>query len=384
MPDKNLPLIPIPARQRWRDFRIRYLPPLAFLTLVGIIGWMWVQYVEPSAIVGQVETVHVDISSTIGGTVQSLKVDLLETVTNGQVLAVITGLDADQLKAELAAAESDLRLLKARMDIDKTRNLSSYSQLRITLLEEKLSLDVARIGLQQAQQEFERAQKLLDAGLISRGSPSGLSGGGLISDRNDLGYESAMRNRDTFQSEIATREKTVAELEESIKNLEQTGVIQVAPVDAIVEQAILAQRERIEQLQKPVILRSPIDGFVNDIKLRPGEKTTAGATLLVVSGRTSNRIVAWVYPPVTKRPKIGDIVEVNRMGMGGIRFEGTIIRVGSQLEAVGSMLQSPLANPERIEVGLPLLVKADEARNLIPGEAVQLRVIRSAETATVN
>jgi multidrug resistance efflux pump len=384
MPDKNLPLIPIPAKQRWRDFRIRFLPPLAFLALVGIICWMWGQYVEPNAIVGQVETVHANIVSTIGGTMQSLNVDLLEPVTNGQVLAVITGLDPDQLKAELAAAESDLRLLKSRMDIDKTRNLNSYSQLRITLLEEKLSLDVARLGLQQAQQEFERAQKLLDAGLISRGVPDGLSGGGLINARNDLGYETAVRNRDTLQSEIATREKTVAELEESVKTLEHTGTIQVTPEDAIVEQDIAAQRERIEQLQKPVILRSPIDGFVNDIKLRPGEKTTAGTTLLVVSGRTSNRIVAWVYPPVTKRPQIGDTVEVNRMGMGGIRFEGTIIRVGSQLEAVGAMLQSPLANPEHIDVGLPLLVKSDEALKLIPGEPVQLRVIRSAEVTTAN
>jgi len=58
-----------------------------------------------------------------------------------------------------------------------------------------------------------------------------------------------------------------------------------------------------------VILRSPIDGFVNDIKLRPGEKTTAGTTLLVVSGRTSNRIVAWFIRPSPSVPKSATLLK---------------------------------------------------------------------------
>jgi hypothetical protein len=32
--------------------------------------------------------------------------------------------------AEVAAAEADLWLMQARMDLDKTRNLDSYSRLR--------------------------------------------------------------------------------------------------------------------------------------------------------------------------------------------------------------------------------------------------------------
>jgi hypothetical protein len=68
------------------------------------------------------------------------------------------------------------------------------------------------------------------------------------------------------------------------------------------------------------------------------------------------------------------------MGMGQVRFQGTVVQVGSQLEAVSPMLRTPTANPERIEVGLPMLVKSAGARELIPGEAVQLRIVKSAES----
>lgn len=280
MPNQDLTPIPIPRKQRWREFRVAYLPPLMFVALLGFICWMWVNYVSPSSIIGEVETVHASIVSTVAGVVQDLDVDLLQPVTNGQVLAVISGLDPDQLKAEMAAAESDLRLLKARMDIDKTRNLDSYSQLRITLLDEEFELDVARIRLQQAQQEFDRSRKLLDSQLIARGVTASPN-----TPRNDFGYEVAERDRDVLKSEVAARETAVAEVQRQLKDMESTGLVRVDPVDAVVEQAVGAQRERIAQLQKPLILHSPIDGFISDIKFRSGnESMPAEQCLLSAAG----------------------------------------------------------------------------------------------------
>jgi multidrug resistance efflux pump len=384
MASQDLTPIPIPPRQRWREFRIAYLPPLTFVALICIISWMWSNYVQPSAIIGEVEMVRANIISTADGMVLDLGVDYLQPVTNGQVLGVVARLDADQLKAELAAAETDLRLMKARMDLDKTRNLNSYSQLRVNLSEQRYSLDIARIRFQQAQQEFDRARRLLDQGLISPGVSSGVSGGNLISSRNDTGYEVALRDRDALQAEVSGLEKNVADLEKAVAELERAGVVHIDPLDAAVEDAIRAKREQINQLQKPQVLRSPIDGFISDINHRPGERVAAGACVLVVSGRSSDRIVAWVHAPVMDKPHVGDTVEVRRMGMGQPRFEGTVLRVGAQLEAVSPMLRTPTANPERIEVGLPLLVKAQRARELIPGEAVQLRVVRQAAAITAN
>ncbi len=370
----DLSPIPIPPKQRWNDLRVRLLPPLTFLAVVVVICWMWVNYVEPGAIIGEIETVHSDIISTVAGTVQELKVDRLEPVTNGQALAVIASLDADQLKAELAAAEADLHLMKTRIDVDRTRNLDSFGQLQANLLDEQLSLELARIRHQQAEAEYTRAKQLFESQLIPSGSAS----------RDELGLEVAQRDRDSFRAEIASREKTVAQLEQTVNELKASGSVKISPADEAIERSIQAQRERIQQLQKPMVLSSPIDGFISQIDRRAGDRVDRGGKVVVVSGHHSDRVIGWVHTPVTQRPNVGDIVEVRPMGFGQSVFQGTVIQVGSQLEPVDSMLQTPVANPERIEVGLPLLVKAPEALRLIPGEAVQLRILRSVREGKAN
>lgn len=365
--------IPIPPKQLWREFRIAYLPVMTFALLIVAIGWMWSSYVQPGAIIGEVEILHANVISPLDGTVQSLQVDYLQRVTNGQVIAIVSGLDNDQIRAELAAAEADLHLMKSRMDLDKTRNASSYSQLRVTLVENKTSLDIARIRLQQSQAEFERAEKMLQNNVIARGVNVSVE-----SPRNDFGYDVAQRDRDTIQMEISGLEKSVAEIEKTLAELERTGVVRIDPKDAAIEESIRAQREQISQLQKPQVLRSPIDGFISKISRRTGERISTGSDVVIVSGRSSDRILAWVHTPVVQKPNIGDTVEVRRIGMGQPTFEGTVVQVGSQLEEVSPMLRSPTANPERIEIGLPLLVQSERARELIPGESVQLRVIKQA------
>jgi multidrug resistance efflux pump len=276
--------------------------------------------------------------------------------------------DSDQLAAEIAAAEADLRVMKARMDLDRTRNLDAYSRLRLDLQVEQFGLEVARIRLTQAESEFERAKKLLDLQVSSRGATE---------TRNDFGYDVALRDRDAFRVEVMAREKNVSDLRTSLQKMEQAGAARLDPTDAVVEQAIQAQRDRLERSRRPIELRAPIDGFVSDIDIQPGEKVTTGATIAVISASTSDRIYAWVRQPVTTRPEVGDVVQVRRIAMGEGAFEAKVVKVGEQLENINPSLLLPNRNPERAEVGLPLLVQSPDVRQLIPGEAVQIRWVRS-------
>ena len=164
--------IPIPLKHRWREFRIAYLPVIVFALLLVAIAVLWTNYVEPNSIIGEVETIHARVASTVPGTILELKADRLQPVTKGQELVVISTLEPEQLRAELAAAEADLRLMKARMDVDRTRNADSFTQLKTALLKEKLDLEVSRIQLKQAEGELDRAQKLLDAKIIEIGRAS--------------------------------------------------------------------------------------------------------------------------------------------------------------------------------------------------------------------
>jgi multidrug resistance efflux pump len=367
--------IPIPLKHRWREFRIAYLPVIVFALLILAIVGLWSNYVQPNSIIGEVEMIHANVISTVPGTIVELKADRLQTVIKGQELAVIRTLEPEQLTAELAAAEADLRLMKTRMDIDKTRNSDSFTQLKTALLSEKLDLEVSRIRLKQTEGEFDRAQKLLDLKIIPSGVPYGID-----TPRNDLGYDVALRDRDALRLEVASHESTIQELERSTENMRTNGMVEIDPVDSIVENAITAQRKRIEQLNEPIVLRAPVDGFISEVNHHSGEKITAGEPIFVVSPNKSDRVVAWVHQPISVRPQVGDTVEVRRLGMGQMKLQAKVIQVGSQLEPVSPMLRSPTANPERIEVGLPLLVQADAISQLIPGEPVLLRLLPAASS----
>jgi len=62
-------------------------------------------------------------------------------------------------------------------------------------------------------------------------------------------------------------------------------------------------------------------------------------------------------------------------------LEGTVATVGKQLEEINPTAVPLTATIQRAEFGLPLIVNVDENIDLIPGEAVQLRIIKRA---TVN
>ena len=375
MANQDLKPIPIPPRQRWREFRVAYVPLITFMALVATIGWMWTHYVAPATIIGEVETVRANIITVIAGTVKDLKVGRLESVTNGQELAVVTVKEPEQIDAELAAAEADLRVMKARMDLDKTRNLDAFSRLREQWLSEQLALELARIHLFQAEGEFDRTRKLFESEVVARGPAA---------ERNDFGYDVALRDRDLLRAEVATREKTESELGASVRQLQAAGAAEISSSDTAIERAIATQRELLQRLQKPVVLRSPINGFVSVINNLPGAKVMSGQPILVVSAEKSDRIIAWVRQPVTTRPQVGDVVEVRRMRLGQRPFEGTVVRVGKQLEQINPTAVTLNQTIERAEFGLPLIVQAASTLDLIPGEALQLRIIRRVAGTAAN
>ncbi len=364
-----LPRIPVPLRQRWREFRVAYLPPLTFALLVAAIAWMWTRYVHPANIVGEVESVHANVVSLLPGTLTELAVDRFQRVTNGQEVAVLSVIEPEALKAELAAVDADLKVLKARMDLDKTRNLDAYSRLRENLLTENIALDMARIRLRQADGEFERVRELYTNSLAPKGL--GLSPRGFGS-YYDFGYDVAVRDRDTLQAEVDLRTRLVAQLHQDLEHLGKVGAVQVLSADPLIEEAISAQQQRLLQLHKLVVLKAPIDGFVSLIHHRPGEKVPAGTPILVISPSKSDRIIGWVRQPVRVRPAVGDVVQVRLNRTGQPVTDAVVTEVGGQMEPI-SLTALPINTPpNHVEVGLQFMVKAPAGADLIPGEAVEM------------
>lgn len=372
MSEKVTSPIRIPPRERWRQFRIRHLPVLTFAALVIIAVWTWRQFVLPPTIVGEVMPIRASVISAVAGTIDELKVRMLDPVTNGQPLVVVRVFDPDQVEAEIKAIEADLLLMQARMDLDKMRNLDSYSQLCLDLAAEELAFELAKVKLVQAEAEFERAQKLFESGFIARGQGV---------ERNDFGYDIALRDRDALRAEVQVRQKTIADLKLALEKLEVAGVPRIDPQDAAVEKAIAAQQQRIVQLYKPVILKSPIDGFISAIHFFEGQRAPANLPILVVSAKKSDQIQGWIRQPVTYSPAVGDIVEVRSAFPGKPKFTATVVKVGSQFELINPTAFPYAITTQRVEFGLPIVAVVPVGVELIPGEPVQLRLIKPVTSA---
>ena len=348
----SLPTIPTPPAQRLREFRIQVLPMITFCAAVAGVVLMWQRYVMPSNVVGSVEAIHANVISTLPGTVQSLNVERFQTVSNGQVLVQLVTITPEVLKATIEAMKADLKVNQARMIIDEDRNHLQLQELRLSLFAEKVQLDVDRINLREAINEYKKVDELFHTKPVP-----------LLA--QDV-YNVAEAKMDALQVAVTEKEKYLAEKERTIPTLHPTTTNSLSVLDDID-----AQEKKLKLIDQPIVLISPIDGMVTAINTRPGEKIVAGVPLAVISGTQGRRIIAYARQPMTVRPQVGDTVQIRRMSFKRELDVATVTVVGSQMEAVDPVLL-PAANARIPEVGLPFSITVPPSLNLIPGETVDV------------
>jgi len=354
--------IPTPPARRWLAFRVKYVPFLGFVTVLALAAFLWSGRLGVPSVVGEVESLRMDVSSPSAGTLAELNVARFERVQKDQVIGRIIPVDPAQLKASAAAIEVDLKVMKARMDLDRVRNVQSIASLRTDLELERLSLAAAKIQLVQAESELERTKKLWEEKII---------GAGIGVERNVFGLEVAQRDRDRLVAEVDAYKKTISELETAVGKLQSSGATEISSVDPLIEEAIAAKRNELMLLDGPIELRAPMDGVISSISLYEGARVTAGATILTVSLAKPQHIIGFVRQPLQMVPKEGDRVEVRTRGVRHQAGYAQVLRVGSDMQLVNSPMRLR-GYDNSLERGLPFLVNVPQGIDLYPGELVDL------------
>jgi multidrug resistance efflux pump len=361
---KNNNPIPIPFRQRWLDFKVIYLPLIVFLTLCLAVIWIWGRVVAPTSIVGEVEAIRANVQSPVPGTLVSLNVTRMQRVTNGECVAVMSSFDPAVASNELAAIAADLNVMRSRMAISEAGNVSRLSEIRINLLDQQLQLALAKVRLEQAENELKRAQQLFKEALIPSGGDT----------KNTL--EIAQRDRDLYVAEVDHRKRLVEQCESEIKTLSTLGVVNTNSILSSIDQAIDAEKRRFDGLNQRIALRAPIDGYVSSIRCQAGERINAESPVMVIASENADRVIAWVRQPVTIVPKVGDTVGVRHPMVNNMVIPAKVIQVGGQFEPLSSGVMPMNFMSNRVETGLPFLAQLPKNSKLIPGEPVQLEIAR--------
>lgn len=379
---KELPPIPTPPALRWREFRFRVVPPVVFLSCLGLCWHLWVRNVAPTSLVGEVEVVREQVRCTLPGTVAKLEVDQFSRVRAGDVVAQVITTDPKVLESTLAVIRAEVELLRVSADpaLAKERNQLDHQRLRIEVLDQRAQLAVGRVSLQYAESELERI--------------SGLYRGSAVSNvASKAEYDLALRDRDALLREIEERSGRLGQIEQELAFLPSVNLTNaLAATPDTLRAAIELQEAKLRlteaQLQ-PITLTAPIDGTVSMVHRRRGESIVAGEPILTITSSQAERIIAYVLPPLSFEPEVGMTVEVRPRSFERRSGHGKILEVAEHMDLISPTLllgastrtgarSDPMMqlNNRPLEVGLPIAISAPPELGLRPGEPVDLTLVR--------
>jgi multidrug resistance efflux pump len=354
--------IPIPLKQRWREFRLRVIPMFVFGAVLLVIAVLWKDHVAAPTMVGQAEPVLANVSSYKAGVLAELRVGRFQRVKAGDPVGQVMITDPRILASSLAVIQAEIEMLRVNMKplVAQQRTAMDYDQLRLDWMKGRAQLATAEVNLQLAQAEYNRMQELFNDKIVSTRV-----------------YEQAKAAQDRSQREVEELTKLVAEGERSLKELQLTNTAEPSRISADLIAAIAVQESKLRLTEaelSPIQLRAPMDGIVTTIHHRAGETVTAGQSILSIATLHPVRIVGYLRPPIMDEPKVGMSVRVRTRGPRREAGSARIVEVGSQLESVPATLMGA-AKLASVELGLPIDISLPPNLKIRPGELVDITLI---------
>ena len=367
---EKLPRIPSPPGTVWREFRVRALPGIVFGIVLLLTLLCWRNYVGPSSMVGEAESIRASVAAPQAGRVLQLSVRSMERVSKGQVLGMLAPVDTRVLQANLAVIRARIELMKSSpvAELRVENNRINYEHLRLNWLQHRVDLAVARSKLFFVEAEYKRSKELFNQ--------SG-AGAGLVSQSQ---LDQAKRNLDEVHAQIDAQSKLIEETDAAVAAIRPAPLPQGTGDEPNALRAALAVEEKNLELTQaqfgPIPLIAPIDGIVSGVLHREGESVPAGEAVVTVSALTTEKIVAFIRQPLGFEPRVDQPVEVRSRSVGRKTGLGKILSVGTQLEPILGELLPPrgaTGSTGPLEYGLPILVSIPAGVKILPGEIVDLQ-----------
>ncbi|HKX63512.1 MAG TPA: hypothetical protein VJS65_16770 [Verrucomicrobiae bacterium] len=360
----SLPRIPTPLAQRWREFRVQFLPLIVFSCIVGVIVVVWRQSGLTGHMTGVAEGVRSVVTSPQVASIEQLRVQPYQVVQAGDPIAILLPRDPGAL---LGLLQSELQIARLRFQPSVAdRNVMNFEQIRVDLLQNKTELAMAKVNLARSENEVRRNTPLFKEKLVSE----------------DI-WDISVKTRDMYQAEVTAKGEAVAEIERRMKELQPLASPSVASSPTIDPlQEVLS---RLEQTQRtvatnwgPFVLRAPISGMVSIVYRREGEFVVDGEPILVINSQWADRIVGYLRQPYAMDPQVGMSVHVATREYKSRNFWSEISQVGAQMETITNSLAF-IRQGSLVDAGLPVVVEIPKGMKIRPGEAVDL-VFRSRPT----
>ena len=274
----------------------------------------------PTALVltGIVTTQDLVVSPQIGGKLENLSVREGDTVTKGQLIALIV---PDELRAESSYASANEQGVSSqvqeaeaalRYQEKQTEEQIRQAESNVAVAEAQQAAAVA--DLERARLNFERKKNLSTQDLAP------------VSELDEArtAYQAAEARLDSLKRQVEAQRAAVAIAR---ANAEQVTVRQSqVRANEHLQAAALAQRQKAELRLAYTEIKAPIDGIVDVRAARPGENINAGQAIVTLINPDDLWVRADVEETYIDRVKNGDHLTVRLPS--GVELDGVVFYRG--------------------------------------------------------
>lgn len=347
----------IPAEIPASRYKKKRLIGLTFLTLtlaaVAIFCWQYNLNRCVTTDNAKVTGDTVDISPKIAGRLERLLVIDGDTVTAGQLIAIL-----DNAPYKIALDQASANLIQAENNLQK---------LPMDQKSAEAALDKARQAVSAAQAQLESSQiSLTDADRLLRINQSLAAGGALSQEalyKTQSEYNKALANVSINQANLLAAEAAMADAEAKRDLVTKTSAASYQTQIKLAQAAY----DLADLNYQNCFIKAPIGGKVVRVTEKAGENVSAGQTILTICNLDATWIVANIDEKSIGRIKPGQKVTVKIDGYPGQVFNGRVDSIAGATKSVFSVIstESTSGNYTKVSQYIPVKITVNHAGQLL-------------------
>jgi len=360
------PSSPSPYLRRRRSLLLAGAGAVALIVIVWIL-LRWNHITENDA---YVLADMVTISSRVDGWIAERRVTDGDTVKQGDTLVLIDQRNARLLVDELTSKKSSLQKkyewMQVQLAVTKESTENAVAAAKARHEEAEANMGMTAAEMEQAQLDYKRNKPLMARDAISRRTWD--------------------QTRTTNQMTVEKHRLAKAQVSATLANLAD-AIAKRADV-AVLQKQLEELAHDIEQVRSQIgqkevdlddrILRSPINGMVDQKFAEPGEYVIASQRLLLLHDPKRVWIEVLLKETKLAAVRLGQPVEISVDAYPGRRFTGRVERVGHVATSQFALLPNPnpSGNFTKIAQRVPVRIKVDQPDDnpLRPGMMVEVDI----------
>ncbi|SFR82178.1 membrane fusion protein, multidrug efflux system [Marinobacter daqiaonensis] len=358
--------------------RVLVILALLIAGAVWLGQWFWYRQTHVVEDNATITTDLVTVSSRLPGQVQTLEIREGDELTPGQPIALLysrpEALELASHHARVARSEAQLEFEGRQIQLAEKQLTGGIANARRQLETDQAALKVAEAEREDAEQSWQRSERLFRSGTLSAQQR----------DRDYYNLLSARAREEQARQQIDLRRTELANAYQGLLS----GAPMTLPTPdllrarmSITRQNLREARTELKQQQavlEDMTIRSPSSGIVTRTFVEPGEYLAAGQPILMMHDPANLWVEAKVKETAIRKLAPGQPVAIGVDAYPDRTFKGRVMVIGRAATSQFALIPSsnPSGNFTKITQRIPVRISIDEGdlTLLSPGMMVVIAI----------